>query len=172
MQPTRTNPGRKNIYCCEVCRKHIVTFDSDDGVTPFLISCQATSGCPGKMKSSLYRVFDPEDLLLPSHEWYRPGVLEIVKPHLAEHVRRGGLILRARASAAKSTRVVRHKKRGTTYQVLGEGKMQSEDWVTDHGIEEGSRRVDGLKVTIYQAEDGGLWVRPSDEFGDGRFEEL
>lgn len=88
--------GKKNIYTCEKCGHHIVTIDREEGVTPFMTSCKA-DGCDGKMKSSLYRVFDQN--IRPDHEWYRAEPAEIAKMrHSAachEHARMGGLFLRA-----------------------------------------------------------------------------
>lgn len=55
----------------------------------------------------------------------------------------------------------RHKKRGTTYQVLHSGCLQVDG------------DLDNERVTVYRCEqDGGIWVRPDYEFNDGRFEEL
>lgn len=66
----------------------------------------------------------------------------------------------------------KHKKRGTAYTIVAIGKIQSSDWVTDFGID-GSILIDGKEVVIYRClEDGEYWVRPKDEFFDGRFEEL
>jgi hypothetical protein len=53
----------------------------------------------------------------------------------------------------------RHKKRGTVYEVLGSATMQTEDWGHDNA-----------SVVVYRGEDGMLWVRPTAEFMDGRFE--
>lgn len=58
-------------------------------------------------------------------------------------------------------RLVRHKKRGTTYAVIGTAELQM---ATD--------LVDGSFLTIYQGEDGKWWARQEDEFADGRFEDL
>lgn len=169
MRPTKVNPGVKNIYVCQNCRRHIVTRDVDDGTTPFMISCQATVACPGRMQSSMYHVFDPENLLQHSHEWYRPSTVEIVKPHLADHVKHGGLLLRSVHNAIPGARIVRHKKRGSSYRVIGEGKMQSEHWRAGDNPE---AYVDMEPVMIYEDEAGDFWVRPKDEFEDGRFEDI
>lgn len=88
--------GKKNIYVCDRCAGHIVSVDLDAGVTPFLIKCEAVIGCPGMMQSSMYRVFDQR--MRASHEWYRPTLVTRLEPWEAEHVRKGGLLLRKVAS--------------------------------------------------------------------------
>jgi hypothetical protein len=55
---------------------------------------------------------------------------------------------------------VRHKKRGTEYEVLGEADLQTEKPLRDYAV-----------VMVYRdPATGRLWVRPVDEFNDGRFE--
>lgn len=55
---------------------------------------------------------------------------------------------------------VRHKKRGTEYDVLGEADLQTEKPLRDYAV-----------VMVYRDPTSGrLWVRPVDEFNDGRFE--
>lgn len=56
----------------------------------------------------------------------------------------------------------RHKKRGTTYDIVGKGELQiNDDW------------HDGTELVIYRSrEDGRLWARPEREFYDGRFERV
>ncbi len=56
----------------------------------------------------------------------------------------------------------RHKKRGTTYEIVGLAKLQY------------SGRLDDMTpMIVYRSEsDGSLWVRSEKEFGDGRFERL
>jgi hypothetical protein len=60
---------------------------------------------------------------------------------------------------------VRHVKRRTEYEVLGEAEAQSSNGVRHF--------VDGRNVTVYQClKTGKLWVRFTDEFRDGRFETI
>lgn len=56
----------------------------------------------------------------------------------------------------------RHKKRGTIYVEIGRAKLQAAD---PGGFS------DDFPMVVYRSEaDGSLWVRPEDEFDDGRFE--
>jgi len=69
---------------------------------------------------------------------------------------------------APPNKLYRHKKRGTFYEVIGVGKMQSECWYEDNA---GWTAVDMREVTIYRSvDDETIWVRPTEEFNDGRFE--
>lgn len=66
----------------------------------------------------------------------------------------------------------RHKKRGTEYVLIGIGKMQTNDWCWIRGARE-IVPVDMDEVAIYRSvDDASLWVRPREEFEDGRFEAL
>lgn len=57
---------------------------------------------------------------------------------------------------------VRHKKRGTTYTIVGNAELQlSFDDLCD-----------GSEMIVYRGDDGKLWVRNANEFWDGRFERL
>jgi hypothetical protein len=63
--------------------------------------------------------------------------------------------------------IYRHKKRGTLYRLVGIGKMQAETW---HDKDTFGDPVDMAEVAVYQSlDDGAIWVRPREEFEDGRF---
>lgn len=53
----------------------------------------------------------------------------------------------------------RHKKRGTVHTVLDHAKLQTDKPLEDNAV-----------LIVYRSEDGALWVRPDEEFADGRFE--
>lgn len=56
----------------------------------------------------------------------------------------------------------RHVKRGTTYRILHDARFQA--YESCHDME---------RVVVYQCiEDGSVWVRPYDEFMDGRFQPI
>ena len=55
--------------------------------------------------------------------------------------------------------IYKHKKRGTTYAVIGVAEVQT-----------ANRIYEGDRLTVYRGQDGRLWARPEAEFNDGRFE--
>jgi len=56
----------------------------------------------------------------------------------------------------------RHKKRGTTYEMIGTDSLQANADISE-----------GCNLCIYRDEvDGKLWARPVGEFLDGRFSPL
>lgn len=64
----------------------------------------------------------------------------------------------------------RHVKRGTKYQLIGTGKIQAKTWADLNN--DNDHKVDMREIAIYRGDDGALWVRPIEEFNDGRFEPL
>ena len=62
----------------------------------------------------------------------------------------------------------RHKKRGTTYEIIGEGIMN----VADDVLTFKKSPLDGQPVVIYRGRNGAIYVRCFHEFMDGRFERL
>lgn len=70
----------------------------------------------------------------------------------------------------------RHQKRGTVYELIGIGKMQAEAW-RDPGLKDGTvygPSVDMREVAVYRSADNPdeIWVRPREEFQDGRFDKV
>lgn len=88
------NDGRMNAYVCDDCDRFIVTVDREPGVTPFTVSHKHAAPDCGKgwLTSKMYRVADH---LQPTHEFYRPDSLGGFDRNTAEHLRKGGLLLRA-----------------------------------------------------------------------------
>ena len=78
----------------------------------------------------------------------------------------------------------RHKKRGTEYVLIGIGKMQAQGWYGVRSAKDPRTgdlvtsaavlNVDMAEVAIYRSatDPDEIWVRPREEFEDGRFEEI
>lgn len=69
--------GKINTYTCKDGHK-TVTIDKDEGVTPFMISCEeckALDKLNSTATSSMYRCSQE---LTPAFEWYRSNMAEIV----------------------------------------------------------------------------------------------
>lgn len=88
-----SNQNRLNIYTCDRCFRHMVTWDKDKGTTPFLTSCRMTLECSGTAKSSMYRVWDQR--MRPDFFWFKPlpGNSLLDSPAVRYHVEQGGLVL-------------------------------------------------------------------------------
>lgn len=100
--------GKKNIYTCPKCGGHIVTVDTAEGVTPFMIPCEF--GCQENMKSSMYRVFDQG--MRADYHWYRPSAAEVLPEGYRHHVEQGGLLLRKADGAPTNADVAWARKMG------------------------------------------------------------
>ncbi len=83
-----------NVYICDKCTGKIVTDNSRGLVTPMYLRCRATPDCKGLMTSQWYRVAQDQT---PTHEWYQPKLAGL-SPEMADHVSRGGGVLRALAA--------------------------------------------------------------------------
>lgn len=107
---------RKNAYYCEDCKGYIVTVDRDEGVTPMFLACRVkgdprdpANDCEGTSRSMMYPHepwpetdgFGTPIPTEPTWEWYAPTAKQLRRlarkePATAEHVERGGLLLRER----------------------------------------------------------------------------
>lgn len=89
-------PGARNAYQCKACAGYTVTVHADAGTTPMFLDCRASADCPGMMVSGMYAPVPPE-LGEPTYEWYAPDRAELSRlpREQADHVNRGGLLLRA-----------------------------------------------------------------------------
>lgn len=83
---------RLNVYICQTCGGMICTIDRDQGVTPFMIACQVMRFCSGMMQSQWYPELPPH--FSPEYEWYKPKLKKHMDVVTAEHVKKGGLLLR------------------------------------------------------------------------------
>ncbi len=86
--------GRVNGYVCDSCGGKTVTIHRDEGVTPMFIGCRALPGCQGRAVSLMYTSNPAWELPEPKWEWYRPESTRHLSAEVADHVRRGGLLLR------------------------------------------------------------------------------
>ncbi|CAO4137206.1 hypothetical protein OFEAOIEE_LOCUS4974 [Methylorubrum extorquens] len=83
------------------------------------------------------------------------------------------LAARPAAPETQGAERVRHVKRGTEYEVVGEAEAQvaTQDYQSAKVCGEGRRILrEGQTLTVYRGSDGKLWCRFTDEFRDGRFE--
>lgn len=100
---------RRNAYFCKECRKVTITVDVDEGVTPAFIGCPH---CKKAMASSfMYQIpgcmyfgefKNGQMTILPAdYEWYKPNEKEtlMLRKDEAEHVFKGGLLMRKRTTA-------------------------------------------------------------------------
>lgn len=90
--------GKINQYVCDTCGGVITTIDRDNGTTPFFMDCRVTAGCPGAMRSAMYRV---EQSLTPDYEWVAP-TNAVRRREMREHVAMGGLMIRPIAPDEKT----------------------------------------------------------------------
>lgn len=95
--------NKKNAYTCPMLHS-TVTIDKDKGVTPMFIGCPV---CNERASSRMYNV---DQSLVPTHEWFKPTEAELEKEAksiaialnanykiiyagLNDHVKQGGLIM-------------------------------------------------------------------------------
>lgn len=109
---------------------------------------------------------DHADINYRSTEAAAEAIAAILEPAPAEKGDQDNLPAssgKALTGKAQGAERVRHVKRGTEYEVLGEAEAQ----VSTVG---GRVLGDYDKLTVYRGSDGKLWCRFTDEMRDGRFE--
>lgn len=87
-------PNKVNCYVCTNCNHITKTIDVDDGVTPFMHTCEE---CGQLAHSTFYKDIIPQEK--PTQEWYRPSLKETLKwrsknTQMLEHILNGGLDVR------------------------------------------------------------------------------
>jgi hypothetical protein len=83
---------RNIVYTCVSCGRQIVARLTVAGVAATNIQCRATVGCEGTMvfdQSSRNGVDRPH-----THEWFRPEISADMPAKVADHIKRGGLVIR------------------------------------------------------------------------------
>lgn len=103
--------GQVNGWWCPRCGRITYGIHLAHGVTPMYLGCRATPDCEGVGQSLMYpwnHQFLPDDRLPAwlgrpgsgvTIEWYAPDAAELRRltleqPDVAEHVHKGGLLLR------------------------------------------------------------------------------
>jgi len=95
---------RQNTYACRSCHQFTVIVDVDSGRTPDNIKCTKMLGgirsCHGFAESCGYPREIDERLGPPTHEWYKPSVIEYngLDRRTKYYVDLGGLLLRERTN--------------------------------------------------------------------------
>ena len=86
--------AKVNNYICPKCGHITKTIDVDPGVTPFMEFYE--DKCGEFARSTFYKDYIPEQM--PTHEWYRPDLKEVLKlrkkPEILDHILQGGLLIR------------------------------------------------------------------------------
>jgi hypothetical protein len=90
---------KRNAYYCKACKRVTITVDVNEGVTPMFILCPH---CNCSATSFMYQL--PGALHLgveADYEWYKPDAKEtlMLSKAEAEHVFKGGLLMRKRTKA-------------------------------------------------------------------------
>jgi len=109
MEETQLKIEKRNAYFCKECRKVTITVDIDEGVTPAFIECPHCK--KGFASSFMYQIpgcmyfgefkNGQMTLLTADYEWYKPSEKEtlLLSKAEAEHVFKGGLLMRKRTKA-------------------------------------------------------------------------
>jgi hypothetical protein len=108
---------KRNAYFCNKCRKVTITVDVDEGVTPSSIQCPHCNKSiawsfmyqvPGCMYFGDFKN-GKMTFISADYEWYKPSEKEtlMLSKAEAEHVFKGGLLMRKRTNATPIYREIK-----------------------------------------------------------------
>ncbi|MCQ8240567.1 hypothetical protein [Rhizosaccharibacter radicis] len=132
--------------------------------------CTALAGAGLYTENEARRYGDGGIEGLTIHHVSEPGIQQNLNRALEEcsRIQAGcarilGALATTQAEAVRPVgRIVRHKKCGTLYEVIGQAGLQTEQPLSDEA-----------PLIVYRGlKDGDLWARSPDEFEDGRFEDV
>lgn len=95
-----------NHYHCPECNGVTIARHDDEGVTPFMLRCRATTSCSG-MAQSCFFYCSQDDAQVPHVIFYRPATAQAIKDirkspknervWLMDHYSRGGSLMKEAA---------------------------------------------------------------------------
>ncbi len=87
-----------NAYVCKECKGLTVTIEKVEGITPMFLGCRASGKEYDCNSMAVSMMYPPASIVIklpkPKWEWYKPDSLKRLDVETADHVQKGGLLLR------------------------------------------------------------------------------